>query len=103
MHIFTRKIENLPNKQQLKWCEILQNLQTLIDWKKVYKNNYFSTIKTKLRSFQIKLNLRSLVMNVHLVGFGTVIMELCFFCFEQPETNYFIAKRNKSLDKRYKK
>ena len=64
-YAFLREISKiLPIKQQLKWCDILQISPEFIDWKKVYENNYFSTIETKLRSFQIRLNLRSLVMNV---------------------------------------
>ena len=80
------KSKILPIKQQLKWCDILQTSPESIDWKKVYENNYFSTIETKLRSFQIRLNLRSLVMNVQLAGFGIINSELCFFCLQQPET-----------------
>ena len=80
------KSKILPIKQQLKWCDILQIPPESIDWKKVYENNYFSTIETKLRSFQIRLNLRSLVMNVQLAGFGIIDSELCFFCLQQPET-----------------
>ena len=80
------KSKILPIKQQLKWCKILQIPPQSIDWKKIYENNYFSTIETKLRSFQIKLNLRSLVMNVQLAGFGIIDSELCSFCLEKPET-----------------
>ena len=80
------KSKILPIKQQLKWCDILQISPESIDWKKVYENNYFSTIETKLRSFQIRLNLRSLVMNVQLAGFGIIDSELCSFCLQQPET-----------------
>ena len=80
------KSKILPIKQQLKWCDILQISPESIDWKKVYENNYFSTIETKLRSFQIKLNLRSLVMNVQLAGFDIIDIELCSFCLQQPET-----------------
>ena len=61
-------------------------MKVSIDWKKVYENNYYSTIETKLRSFQIRLNLQSLVMNVQLAGFGIIDSELCSFCLQQPET-----------------
>ena len=81
-----KKSKILPIKQQLKRCDILQTSPESIDWKKVYENNYFSTIETKLRSFQIRLNLRSLVMNVQLAGFGIINSELCSFCLQQPET-----------------
>ena len=79
------KSKILPIKQQLKWCDILQISPESIDWKKVYENNYFSTIETKLKSFQIRLNLRSLVMNVQLAGFGIIDSELCSFCLQQLE------------------
>ena len=86
-YIFLReKSKILPIKQQLKWCDILQIPPKYIDWKKVYENNYFSTIETKLRSFQIRLNLRSLVMNEQLAGFGIIDSELCSFCLQQPDT-----------------
>ena len=61
------KSKSLSIKQQLKWCESLQTFSNSMNWKKIYENNYFSTIETKLRSFQIKLNLRSIVTNVQLV------------------------------------
>ena len=80
------KSKILPIKQQLKCCDILQISPESIDWKKVYENNYVSTIETKLRSFEIRLNLRSLVMNVQLAGFGIMDSELCFFCLRQPKT-----------------
>ena len=76
----------LPIKQQQKWCEILQILPSSIDWSKVYNNNYFATRKTKLRSFQIRLNLKSIVTNVQLHGLEIVDSNCCAFCLEEPET-----------------
>ena len=46
----SEKSKILPIKQQLKWCDILQISPESIDWKKVYENNYFSTIETKILS-----------------------------------------------------
>ena len=80
------KSEILPIKKKLEWCDILQIPPESIHWKKAYKNNYFSTIETKLRSFQIRLNLRSLVMNLQLAGCGIIDSELCSFCLQQSET-----------------
>ena len=51
----------LPIKQQQKWCDALQILPNNINWNKIYENNYFATNETNLRSFQIRLNLRSIV------------------------------------------
>jgi len=36
----------------------------------VYKINFYSTIETKVRSFQIKLNVRAIVTNTALHEFG---------------------------------
>ena len=85
-HFLREKSKILPIKQQLKWCIILQIAPDTINWKKVFENNYFSTTEAKLRSFQIRLNLRSLVMNVQLAGFGIIDSQLCSLCLEQPET-----------------
>ena len=76
----------LPIKQQQKWCEILQILSSSIDWSKVYNNNYFATRETKLRSFQIGLNLK-----IHRNKRTTAWLEIvdsncCVFCLEEPET-----------------
>ena len=76
----------LPIKQQQKWCEILQILPSSIDWSKVYNNNYFAIRETKLRSFQIELNLKFIVTNVQLHGLEIVDSKCCVFCLEEPET-----------------
>ena len=81
-----QKSKILPINQQLKCSEILQTLSDSIDRKKVHGNNYFSKIETKVRSFQIRLNLRTLVTIVQLAGFGIIDCELCSFRLEQPET-----------------
>jgi len=39
-----------------------------------------------LRSFQIKLNLRTIVTNIALCGFGLKISNNCTFCHSSPET-----------------
>ena len=76
----------LPVKQQQKWCETLQILPSSIDWSKVYYNNYFATRESELRSFQIRLNLKSIVTNVQVHGLETVDSSCCVFCLEEPET-----------------
>ena len=60
------KVDVLPVKQQLKWCDVLQLPSDAIDWSITHENNYYATNKTKLRSFQIRLNLRLIVTNVQL-------------------------------------
>ena len=64
--LFQKEKSKILPIQQLKWWEILQVYSYSIDWKKVYKSNYFLATETKLISFQIRLNLHSLVMNVQL-------------------------------------
>ena len=79
------KSKALLIKQQLKWCETLQ-ISNSINWKKFYKINYFSIIETKLRSFPISLNLRSVVINVQLAGFDIDHSEMYTFRLQHPET-----------------
>ena len=52
----------------------------------MYRSVYNSTIETKLRSFQIKLDLRSIVTNVALHGFCVSDTNKCSFCKIEPET-----------------
>ena len=55
-------------------------------WSKVYNNNYFAARETKLRSFQIRLYLKSIVTNVQLHGLEIVDSNCSVFCLEEPET-----------------
>ena len=80
------KVKVLPVKQQLKWCDILQLPSDAIDWSTLFKNNYYATNETKLRSFQIRLNLRSIVTNIQLHVLDIASDNLCTFCREEPET-----------------
>ena len=80
------KVKILPIKQQLKWCNILQLPSDTIDWSNIYKNNYYATNETKLRSFQIRLNLRSIVTKIQLCVLDITSDNLCTFCGEEPET-----------------
>ena len=87
VYTFSRnKNKVLPFKQQQKCCEILQILPSSIDWSKVYNNNYFATRETQLRSFQIRLNLKSIITNVQLHGLKIVDSNCCKFCLEEPKT-----------------
>ena len=56
----------------------------------IYENNYHTTNKTKLRSFQIRLNLRSIVTNVQLYGLDIASNNLSTFCLEEPETLIYL-------------
>jgi len=55
-------------------------------WSDVYKRNYFATPETKLRLFPIKLNLRAIVTNIALHGFGIKSTDKCTFCNFERET-----------------
>ena len=74
-----------PIKQQELWSKDL-NIQSVVDLDEIYKTNYLCTIETKLRSFQIKLNLRVIVTNIQLFGFGLIKSQNCKFCYKAPET-----------------
>ena len=63
------KIKQHPIKQQQRWQEVLQNYcEDSINWNQIYKLNYFASNEVKLRSFQIKLNLRAIVTKIALHG-----------------------------------
>ena len=72
------------------WNFLLSNnydgVENTVDWNAVYKSVFSATIETKLRSFQIKLNLRAIVTNITLYGFGIKDTENCDFCKQFPET-----------------
>ena len=55
-------------------------MQGEVNWPRYYENAYFCTIETKLRSFQIKLFLKCIVLNRTLYGFGLVDSEMCDLC-----------------------
>ena len=60
-------------------------IQSVFDWDQVYKTNYLCTIETKLRSFQIKLNLRVIVTNIQLFGFGLIESQIVSFATKHPK------------------
>ena len=60
----------------------------------LYETNYYlCTINTKLRSFQIKLNVRLIVTNIQLSGFGLIESDNSKFCCKVPKTllHFFFA------------
>ena len=73
-----------PIKQQELWSKDL-NIQFVVDWDQAYKTNYLCTIETKLRSFQIKLNLRGVVTNIQLFGFGLIESQIVSFATKHPK------------------
>ena len=65
---------------------MLQLPPEAIDWSTIYENNYYATNETKLRLFQIILNLRSIVTNVQQHVLDIASDHLCTFCREERET-----------------
>ena len=86
----TKKI--IPIKQQQKWCDTLQILPNNIDRNKIHENNYLATNEKKMRSFQFRLNMRSIVTNVHLNGFRIADKNHCVFCSENPTIIHLFCK-----------
>ena len=84
--LLIEKTKILPKKQQNKWCEKLQITADSLNWQNIYENNYYATNENKLRSFQIRLNLRSIVTQLQLYGFELVDDNLSKFCRKEPET-----------------
>ena len=75
-----------PEKHQRRRANDLLLDFDSINWPIIYKNNYYCTLETKLRSFQIKLNLRAIVCNSQLFGFGMIENDLCTICKKDSET-----------------
>ena len=74
-------------KQQLKWCLDLElDNEDINCWSQIYESNYYSTNETKLRCFQIRLNLRSIVTNEQLHGFEMIDSDVRVFCLKKTET-----------------
>ena len=84
------KVKVLPVKQQPKWCGILQLPSDAIDWSTIRENNCYATNETKLRLFQIRLNLRSIVTNVQLYVLDIASNNLCTFCREELSKRAFV-------------
>ena len=76
----------------------MQVLPSSIDWNRIYENNHLATNETKLRSFQIRLNIRSIVTNVQRNGMGIVDNKHCVFCSEDPETIIHLFCKCKLVD-----
>ena len=83
--LLIEKTKTLPKKQQNKWCEKLLITADSLNWQNIYENNYYATYENKLRSFQIRLNLRSTVTQLQLHGFELVDDIIC--------TNFVVKNR----------
>ena len=72
--LLRKKSKILPKTQQLKLCEALQISSKFRERRTIYVNNYFSTIQTKLRFFQITLQSRSVITNVQPAGLELLVV-----------------------------
>ena len=68
-----------PFKQQSKCCHELELDNEDTNWSQIYESKYYSINETKLRSFQIKLNLRSVATNKQLHGFEMIESDVRVF------------------------
>ena len=75
-----------PEKHQRRWANDLLLDFDSINWPIIYKNNYYCTLETKLLSFRIKLNLRAMVCNSQLFGFGLIEMICAYFAKKGSKT-----------------
>ena len=75
-----------PEKHQRRLANNLLLDFASINWPIIYKNNYNCMLETKLRSFQIRLNLRAIVCNSQLFGFDLIENDLYIFCKRYSET-----------------
>ena len=76
--IFDQQITNSWNKE-------LNLLLGADDWCTIYKCNYEVAPKIKLKSFQIKPNLRAVVMIIVLHGLEITTTDKCTFCDAEKE------------------
>ena len=80
------KFDSSPIKRQSRWTDELNLSFDSVNWLDVYKSNYSATPETKLRSFQVKLNLRAIVANIALHCFDIADSDKCSFCKTERET-----------------
>ena len=71
------KFDSPPTKRQSRWTNELNLPSDSVNWLDVYKSNYSATTETKLRSFQVKLNLRAIVTNIALHCFDIADSDKC--------------------------
>ena len=76
----------MPSKQQTRWNQELNLSIGTENWCCSYKYNYEATPETKLKSFQIKLNLKAVVTNIVLHGLEITTTGKCTFCNSEKET-----------------
>jgi len=103
---FFSKLISGPTKQQVRWTQDLILSADTVSWSDVYKYNYFVIPETKLKSFQIKLNLRAIVTNIALYGFEIKSTNKYTFCDLERETfvHFFslvFAKKYRCFGKMY--
>ena len=79
-----------PNKQHMQWMRDLKFLDMAIRRGKHYVNNYLATNETKQRSFQIKLHMRAIVINIQFHGLEIKDSDKCMRCYLHRETLLYL-------------
>ena len=77
VYVHTSMVLYIPRNSRSRWRPRVIGLCFLFS---------LETIETKSRPFQIKLNLRVVVTNIQLFGFGLIESKNCKFCNKAPET-----------------
>ena len=80
------KVDSPPFKRQSRSTNELNLPSDSVNWLDAYKSNYSATPETKLRSFQVKLNLRAIVTYIALHCFDIADSDKCSFCMTERET-----------------
>ena len=94
---FIQQVKEYPEKRRKKWEGEL-NLTSNFDWSNICQSNYYSTVETKLRSFQIKLNLRAVVTNACLFHFGMIDSPNCVFCNTETDSLVHMFTKCKMIE-----
>ena len=77
--------KTLTIKQQQKWREKSHISSNPISWQNIYENNCHASNQTKIRSFQVQLNLRFIVTRVQPHGFEIAEENSCKFCEKKSQ------------------
>ncbi len=69
-----------------KWNNTLNLINDLNFWENIHLATFYTTIDTRLRTFQYKLIRRTLPTNVHLKIYGIKDTDICDLCHDEIET-----------------
>ena len=88
--ILTKSIERPTSEEKLN--SLMSTSFNIDDWKLIYKMPFLSTIESKLRSFQFKINHNIYYTNEKLLMVKKSETDKCYFCEQETETliHFFI-------------